>query len=167
MISRRSVLLAPAAAMAASSSAMKLCLDQTTSTDAGYRRSLEGYAKAGIKYVEIIPPQLEPFAKTEGLRARRTKPESGHKRAQDNLREVGEIVKPYRVVTMLEFMRGSTFVGTLPTSLKLTRDTSHQVHFQDVQKIPRELLDNTTRDIAGDGGSGVTRDPAGLARNGL
>ena len=83
---------------------------------------------------------------------------------------------------MLEFMRGSTFVGTLPTSLKLTRDAAHpnvkpmfdcyhfwarlskfedlalirpdeihHVHFQDVPKIPRELLDNTTRDIPGDG----------------
>jgi 2-keto-myo-inositol isomerase len=238
MISRRTVLLAPAAAMAATPSTMKLCLHQTTSADAGYRRSLEGYAKAGIKYVEIIPPQLEPFAKTEGLPAAKrllldlglvavssggvrglAEPNPNrakaiqdlkakvamiaelgidrmvcpcgptekfvvddYKRAQDNLREVGEIVKPYRVVAMLEFMRGSTFVGTLPTSLKLTRDTAHpnvkpmfdcyhfwaglskfedlasiqpdeihHVHFQDVPKIPRELLDNTTRDIPGDG----------------
>src|SRR6185437_9626166 len=48
-----------------------------------------------------------------------------YKRAQDNLREVGEIVKPYGVTAMLEFMRGSTFVGSLPTSLNLTRDTAH------------------------------------------
>jgi 2-keto-myo-inositol isomerase len=27
----------------------------------------------------------------------------------------------------------------------------HHVHFQDVPGIPRELLDNTTRDIPGDG----------------
>jgi 2-keto-myo-inositol isomerase len=27
----------------------------------------------------------------------------------------------------------------------------HHVHFQDVPRIPRELLDNTTRDIPGDG----------------
>jgi sugar phosphate isomerase/epimerase len=239
MISRRSVLLAPAAAMAATtSSAMKLCLHQTTSADAGYRRSLEGYAKAGIKYVEIIPPHLEEFVRKEGLPAARrllsdlglTAVSSGgvrglaepspnraqaiedlkskvaliaelgvdrmvcpcgpsekfvlddYKRAQDNLREVGEIVKRYRVVAMLEFMRGSTFVGTLPTSLKLIRDTAHSnvkpmfdcyhfwaglskfedlalirpgeihhVHFQDVPDTPRELLDNTTRDIPGDG----------------
>jgi 2-keto-myo-inositol isomerase len=83
---------------------------------------------------------------------------------------------------MLEFMRGSTFVGTLPTSLNLTRDTAHpnvrsmfdfyhfwaglskledlelirpgeipHVHFQDVPKLPRELLDASTRDIPGDG----------------
>ncbi len=238
MISRRSVLFAPAAAMAATHSAMKLCLHQTTSADAGYRRSLEGYAKAGIQYVEIIPPQFEEFVRKEGLPAAKrllsdlglTAVSSGgvrglaepnpnrakaiddlkskvamiaelgvdrmvcpcgptekfvlddYKRGQDNLREVGEIVRPYNVVAMLEFMRGSTFAGTLPTSLNLTRDTAHpnikpmfdcyhfwaglskfedlalirpgeihHVHFQDVPGIPRELLDNTTRDIPGDG----------------
>jgi sugar phosphate isomerase/epimerase len=83
---------------------------------------------------------------------------------------------------MLEFMRGSTFAGSLPTALNLTRDAAHpnvkpmfdcyhfwaglsklddidlihpgeihHVHFQDVPKIPRELLDATSRDIPGDG----------------
>ena len=239
MISRRSVLLAPAAAMAATSpSGMKLCMHQTTSANAGYRRSLEGYAKAGIKYVEIIPPHLEEFVKKEGMPAAKrllsdlglTAVSSGgvrglaepspnrakaiedlkakvamisevgvdrmvcpcgasekftkddYKRGQDNLHEVGEIVKPYRVVAMLEFMRGSTFVGTLPTSLNLIRETAHpnvrpmfdcyhfwaglskfedlslirpneihHVHFQDVPKMPRELLDSSTREIPGDG----------------
>lgn len=238
MFSRRSVLFAPAAAMAASHSTMQLCLHQTTSAAAGYRRSLEGYAKAGIKYVEIIPPQFEEFVKQEGIPAAKrvlsdlglTAVSSGgvrglaepnpnrakaledlkakaamiaelgvdrmvcpcgatekftlddYKRGQDNLREAGEIVKPYRIVAMLEFMRGSTFVGTLPTSLNLTRDTAHpnikpmfdcyhfwaglskfedlalirqgeihHVHFQDVPRIPRELLDSTTRDMPGDG----------------
>jgi 2-keto-myo-inositol isomerase len=238
MISRRSVLIAPAGAVAASALKMKICLHQTTSAAAGYRRSLEGYAKAGIKYVEIIPPHLEEFARKEGLpAARRLLSDLGltavsssgvrglaepnpnrakalddlkakaamiaelgidrmvcpcgstdmfvlddYKRGQDNLLEVGEIVKPYRIVAMLEFMRGSTFAGTLPTSLNLTRDTGHpnvkpmfdcyhfwaglskfedlslirpdeihHVHFQDVPRLPRELLDNTTRDIPGDG----------------
>jgi 2-keto-myo-inositol isomerase len=224
--------------MAAAPSTMQLCMHQTTSAAAGYRRSLEGYAKAGIKYVEIIPPQFEEFVKNEGIPAARrlisdlglTAVSSGgvrglaepgpnrakaledlkakvamiaelgvdrmvcpcgstekfvlddYKRGQDNLREVGEIVKPYRVVAMLEFMRGSTFAGTLPTSLNLIRDTAHpnvkpmldcyhfwaglskfedlalirpgeihHVHFQDVPGIPRELLDNSTRNIPGDG----------------
>ena len=39
-------------------------------------------------------------------------------RGVDNLREAGEIVKPLGVTAMLEFMRGSTFIGTLPTSLQ-------------------------------------------------
>jgi 2-keto-myo-inositol isomerase len=239
MLTRRAALLAPAAAaMAAPPSTMQLCLHQTTSAAAGYRRSLEGYAKAGIKYVELIPPHFEEFVKTDGMPAAKRllsdlglkavsssgvrglaepspnrakvleelKPRvamiaelgidrmvcpcaaaekyvlDDYKRAQDNLREAGEIVKPYGVVAMLEFMRASTFVGTLPTSLNLTRDTAHpyiksmldcyhfwaglskfedldlirpreipHVHFQDVPGIPRELLDNGTRDIPGDG----------------
>ena len=83
---------------------------------------------------------------------------------------------------MVEFMRGSTFIGTLPTSLRLTREAAHpnvrpmldcyhfwaglskledldlirqgeihHVHFQDVPDMPRELLDNGTRDIPGTG----------------
>jgi len=120
-----------------------------------------------------------------------------YKRAQDNLREVGEIVKPYGVTAMLEFMRGSTFVGTLPTSLNLTRDTAHpnvrsmfdcyhfwaglsrledlemirpgeipHVHFQDVPKLPRELLDGSTRDIPGDGVSPLKHILQGLKKKG-
>jgi 2-keto-myo-inositol isomerase len=253
MISRRSILLAPAAAMAATPSTMKLCMHQTTSAEAGYRRSLEGYAKAGIRYVEIIPPQLDEFVRREGMPAAKrllsdlglTAVSSGgvrglaepnpnrpkaledlkarvamiaelgvdrmvcpcgptekfvlddYKRAQDNLREAGEIVKPYRVVAMLEFMRGSTFAGTLPTALTLTRDTAHpnvkpmfdcyhfwaglskfedlvmirpeeihHVHFQDVPRLPRELLDNATRDIPGDGVSPLVLILQALQRKG-
>ena len=87
----------------------------------------------------------------------------------------------YRAV-MLEFMRGSTFIGSLPTAVQITREAAHpfvkpmfdcyhfwaglskfedldmlrngeihHVHFQDVPRMPRELLDSTTRDIPGDG----------------
>jgi 2-keto-myo-inositol isomerase len=253
MLSRRTVLLAPSAALAAPSARMQLSLHQTTSAAAGYRRSLEGYAKAGIRYVEVIPPHLQEFVKTDGMpAAKRLLSDLGlkavssggvrglaepsparakaleslkstvelvaglgvdrmvcpcgpsekftlddYKRAQDNLREAGEIVKPYGVVAMLEFMRGSTFVGTLPTSLNLTRDTGHpnvrsmfdfyhfwaglskfedlelirpaeiyHVHFQDVPKIPRELLDSTTREMPGDGVSPLVRILQGLKKKG-
>src|SRR5215467_8937931 len=77
MPTRRSILLAPAAAAlsaqtsGAAGSTMQLCMHQTTSAAAGYRRSLEGYARAGIKYVEVIPPHLEEFVKTEGMPAAR------------------------------------------------------------------------------------------------
>jgi sugar phosphate isomerase/epimerase len=238
MLTRRTVLLASSTAMAARPAPMQLCMHQTTSAAAGYRRSLEGYAKAGFQFVEVIPPQLEEFVRKEGMpAARRVLSDLGlkavssggvrglaepnpdrakaledlkakaemlaalgvdrmvcpcaatgkftlddYKRAQDNLREAGEIVKPYRIVAMIEFMRASTFIGTLPTSLNLTRATAHpniksmfdfyhfwsglskfedldliqpgeihHVHFQDVPKIPRELLENGTRDIPGDG----------------
>lgn len=223
---------------------MTLCLHQTTSAAAGYRRSLEGYAKAGIRLVEVIPQHLEEFVKLEGMPAARrllsdlglkavssggvrglAEPHAGrakaleelksraaliaelgvdrmvcpcgtsdkfsledYKRGADNLREAGDIVKPFRIVAMLEFMRGSTFAGTLPTALNLTRQAAHpnikpmldcyhfwaglskledletiqpgeihHVHLQDVPNIPRELLDNGTRDIPGDGVSPLIR----------
>jgi 2-keto-myo-inositol isomerase len=156
-------------------------MHQTTSAAAGFRRSLEGYARAGIRYVEVIPPHLEEFLRTENIAAARrllsdlglkavssggvrglAEPSSArpkaledlkakaemlaalgvdrmvspcaasekytaddYKRGADNLHEAGEIVKPYGVVCMLEFMRGSTFVGTLRTSLRLTRAAAH------------------------------------------
>jgi sugar phosphate isomerase/epimerase len=213
-------------------------MHQTTTAAAGYRKSLEGYGKAGIKYVEVIPPQVDEFVKQEGMPAARrlltdlgitavasggvrglTEPNPGrakaleqlkfrvevlkelgvdrmvapcgtaekftldeYKRGADNLREAGEIAKPYGVTVMLEFMRGSTFAGTLPTALKLTREAAHpnvkpmfdfyhfgaglsrmedlelirpgeihHVHYQDVPDMPRELLDNGTREIPGKG----------------
>src|SRR5437764_682534 len=36
---------------------------------AGYRKSLEGWAKAGIKYVELTDTMLDEFLKTDSLAA--------------------------------------------------------------------------------------------------
>jgi 2-keto-myo-inositol isomerase len=181
-MTRRTVLLAPAAPLAAAGpSGMTLCMHQTTSAAAGYRRSLEGYARAGIRLVEVILPQLEEFLRTETMvTARRLLSDLGlkavssggvrglaepsparakaledlkakaeiiaalgvdrmvcpcaatekytaddYKRGVDNLREAGDVVKPFGIVAMPEFMRGSTFIGTLPTSLRLTRAAAH------------------------------------------
>jgi hypothetical protein len=68
MLSRRSVLLAPLAAgavipMEAAAGKMSLCMHQGTSRAAGYRKSLEGWAKAGIKNVELSDTMLEAFLK--------------------------------------------------------------------------------------------------------
>jgi 2-keto-myo-inositol isomerase len=255
MLTRRTVLLAPAAAPLAGggSAGMTLCMHQTTSAAAGYRRSLEGYARAGFRYVEVIPPQIEEFLRTENIAAARRllsdlglkavssggvrglaepSPARGkaledlkakaemlaslgvdrmvcpcgtnekftandYQRGADNLREAGEIVKPFGIVAMLEFMRGSTFVGTLPTSLRMTRAAAHpnikpmfdcyhfwaglskfedldlihpgeihHVHFQDVPDMPREQLDNTTREIPGDGVSPLVRILQALKKKG-
>jgi sugar phosphate isomerase/epimerase len=181
MLTRRSVLLAPAVPLAGADAGLALCMHQTTSAAAGYRRSLEGYARAGIRYVEVIPPHLEDFLRTESMAAARrllsdlglkavssggvrglAEPSPGrakaiedlkakaemlaglgvdrmvcpcgtsdkftaddYQRGADNLREAGEIVKPFGIVAMLEFMRGSTFVGTLPTALRITRAAAH------------------------------------------
>ena len=73
MLSRRDVLLTPAAllAMRAASNAadgkMALALHQNTSSRAGFRGSLEGWAKAGIKHVELTNNLLDAFLKSETL----------------------------------------------------------------------------------------------------
>lgn len=240
MLSRRNLLAAGAALplSASASSAMFLCMHQTTSAAAGFRASLEGYARAGIRLVELTAPLVEEFVRREGMAAaRRLLSDLGLKAVScgsaprlaepgvlrskaledlkrkagltaelridrlvcpcaatekfnvddytggvDNLREAGEIVKPLGITAMLEFTRGSTFIGTLPTALEMTRRAAHpnvrpmldcyhfwaglskfedldlihdgeihHVHFQDTPHMPREQLDNTTREIPGEG----------------
>ncbi len=111
-----------------------------------------------------------------------------YKRGVENLREAGDIAKQFGLTVMLEFMRGSTFIGTLPTALNTVREAAHSnvkpmldfyhfwaglskfedlelirsgelhhVHFQDVAKIPREMLDSRTREIPGDGVSPLAK----------
>jgi 2-keto-myo-inositol isomerase len=48
---------------------MMLSIHQTTSVGAGYPKGLEGWAKAGIKYVEITDRVLDDFLKTNDLAA--------------------------------------------------------------------------------------------------
>jgi 2-keto-myo-inositol isomerase len=77
MVTRRTALLAPAAAAAlaqlssstaqAAGGKMMLSIHQNTSRAAGYRKSLEGLAKAGIKYVELTDTALDEFLKTDTL----------------------------------------------------------------------------------------------------
>ena len=71
MPSRRTLLLAPLAAPlsqivapAAASGKMSLCLHQNTSRAAGFRKSLEGWSKAGIKNVELTDNMLDDWLKT-------------------------------------------------------------------------------------------------------
>jgi 2-keto-myo-inositol isomerase len=243
MLSRRAMLVAPIAlsAVRATSAAgrMTLAIHQNTSAGAGYRASLEGWARAGIKNVEITNTLLDGFLKTDSLPAARRvltdlglTPVSGacgvaglwepnpnhaaalenfrkrcemftalgltriyaptattekftaddYKRAAENMRQVGKIAKQFGMTAMVEAVRASTFISTLPTLLQTTRAAGHpnlaplldfyhfwsglnkledldlirpreigHVHFQDVPDMPRELLDNTTRIIPGDG----------------
>jgi len=245
MLTRRNLLAATAATpLSAATGRMFLCMHQTTSAGSTFRASLEGYSRAGIRYVEMTLPMIAEFLKTGSIAdAKRiladlgltavsfggvrglAEPHAGraqaieelkrtaglvaelgidrlvcpcgttekftsddYARGAENLREAGEIVKPLGITAMLEFMRGSTFIGTLPTALRLTRQAAHprvrpmfdcyhfwaglskfedlqllqsgeihHVHFQDVPDIPREQLDNTTRDIPGEGVSPLVR----------
>jgi sugar phosphate isomerase/epimerase len=51
--------------------------------------------------------------------------EDDYTRGAENLREAGEIAKPFGVSVMLEFARTSRFAGSLPTALKLVREANH------------------------------------------
>ena len=261
MLSRRSMLLAPLAPMmmsaaraGAAQGRMTLAIHQNTSAGAGYRGSLEGWARAGITNVEITADLLDGFLKTDSLAAAHRvltdlglipvsaacgvqdlwTPNPNHaagldelkkrcemfatlglnhtyahtgttakfapddyKTGVDNIRQVGEIAKQFRMTVMAEFARASTFISTLTTMLQMTRAASHpnikilfdcyhfwsglgkfedldllrpgdigHVHFQDVPDMPRELLDNTTRFIPGDGVTPLVRILRKLAASG-
>ena len=183
MLSRRIVCLAPLAQVVtrAATGKMQLCMHQTTSLAAGYRKMLEGWSRAGIKYCELTSPAVEGFLKTDNVAAaRRVMSDLGltpvscgsalgiwepnanraaaldtfkqrcelfsslgvdrmvcpcntaqkitqddYKLGLDNMREVGEIAKQYKMIAMVEFTRASTFIGTLTTSLKMTREAAH------------------------------------------
>ena len=186
MLTRRDVLLTPLALAAVprtilAAGKMTLCIHQNTSLRAGYRGSLEGWARAGIKHAELTSQLLDEFLKTDSLAAaRRVVSDLGmravscggerglwepnpdrlpaldrlkarceqysyfgidrmviptvttqkftlddYKRGVDNMREVGETVKGFRMTAMVEFIRGTSFIATLPTALKLTREANH------------------------------------------
>ncbi len=78
ILSRRTMLLAPVAlaatstvTTAASEKKMTLAMHQNTSNGAGYRKSLEGWARAGIKDIEITNTLLDEFLKTDSLASAR------------------------------------------------------------------------------------------------
>jgi 4-hydroxyphenylpyruvate dioxygenase len=250
MTSRRDFLIGAAAAglspIAASGAParatggkMTLCMHSNTSVAAGYRAALEGWAKAGIKNVELNALFLDEFLKADTLDgARKVLTDNGltavhgavsvdgllepnpdraraieslkrrldmfaslglkkvyttsggmqkltiddYKAVADNMRGVGETAKPFDMIVSVEFVRTSPYMSTLLTALKVTREAAHpnfglmfdfyhfwsglnkledmdqirpgeiqHIHFQDVPDMPRELLDNTTRIIPGDG----------------
>jgi 2-keto-myo-inositol isomerase len=77
-VSRRETVLAPVAlaamgtvTFAAGEGKMALAMHQNTSNGAGYRKSLEGWARAGIKDVEITNTLLDEFLKTDSLASAR------------------------------------------------------------------------------------------------
>lgn len=72
MLSRRTLLHAPAllaaeCAGAAATRKMTLSMHQFTSARAGYQKSLEGWARAGIRHVEPAAGLLDDYLRTETL----------------------------------------------------------------------------------------------------
>ena len=161
---------------------MTLSLHQNTSSGAGYRGSLEGWARAGIKHVELTNTMLDGFLKTDSLpSAKRVLGDLGltpvssacgvfglweptpnraplvdqfkrrceqfaslgltriysptattqkfteddFKAGPANMREIGEIAKQFGMTAMAEAVRTSTYISTLPTLLKMTREAAH------------------------------------------
>jgi sugar phosphate isomerase/epimerase len=188
-LSRREILLAPVALAAtsagttdASEKKMTLAMHQNTSNGAGYRKSLEGWARAGIKDVEITNVLLDEFLKTDSLASARQvitdlglnlvhgatgvtelwEPnpnragaldnlkrrcemyasmglnrvyaatatskivtEEDYKAGAENIHDAGEVAKQFKMSLRIEFLRNSTFISTLPTILKMTREAAH------------------------------------------
>lgn len=71
MLPRRTVLLTPLALAGGSAQAanrnMTLSMHQFTSAGAGYRKALEGWAKAGIHHVEPSAAALDDFLKNDSM----------------------------------------------------------------------------------------------------
>lgn len=161
---------------------MKLSMHQFTSAGAGYRKSLEGWAKAGIKLVEPSANLLDDFLKTDTLAsAKRVLTDNGLKvvsgaigttglwepnakfaenleafrkrceqfaelgaplvyspcatsakfnsddytRSPERIRKVAEVARQFQLKVAAEFVRSSTFMASLPTALRLHRETAH------------------------------------------
>ena len=224
---------------AKTSAKMTLCLHQNTSLAAGYRKSLEGWARAGVKEVEIVSSMLDDFLKTDTLAAARKvvtdagltavscspglndfwNPHAGqaalidtfkrrceqyatfgikhiynpanttmkitrddYKGGLDIIGATGDIAKQFGMVASIEFTHASGYISNLRTCVQQIRAAGHSnvkvlfdcyhfwsgpskfedmdllqkgdiahVHFQDTPDTPRELYDNTTRLIPGDG----------------
>lgn len=217
---------------------MQLCLHTNTSAGAGYRRALEGWSKAGIRYVELNATLVDDFLKTDTLdAARRVLTDNGltpvhaavsvnglldsppndavvetlKKRLEmlaslgltkvytttngtlkaapasyqlvvENLRLLGDTARMFGMTMHVEFVRASPYMSTLLTALQVMRQAAHpntgvmfdcyhfwsglnrfedmdqirggeirHVHFQDLPDMPREMLDNNSRVIPGDG----------------
>jgi sugar phosphate isomerase/epimerase len=163
-------------------SGLTVCMHEASSERFDFRTAMEGYAKAGVRYVEPNLLKVREFAMKEGGATAAKKllddlgllpascsnqlglmepsdqrvknleelkwkvelaqaigadrlvtPSAGagtytaddYKRGVDHMREAAEIAKPFGVTLMLEHARTSRFAGSLPTALKLVRETNH------------------------------------------
>jgi 2-keto-myo-inositol isomerase len=186
MLTRRTALLTPVWLLALKAEAadgkMTLGMHQNTSSAAGYRKSLEGWARAGIRHVELTSNLVDDFLKTDSLdAARRVLTDNGltavsascgvtglwepnpkhaaaledlkkrcemfgalgltriyaptattqkftaddYRAGASNMHDAGDVVKQFNMTIMVEALRNSTFVSTLTTLLKMTREAGH------------------------------------------
>jgi 2-keto-myo-inositol isomerase len=138
-----------------------------------FRRRCDMFAGLGLTRIYTPSAATQKFTQDD------------YKTGADNMREIGAIAKEFGMTAMIEATRASTFVAALPTMLTMTRaagnvapllDCYHfwsgpskledldlirsgeigHVHFQDTPEMPRELLEQTTRVIPGDGVAPLT-----------
>ena len=169
-------------AQSAPAGKMLLSIHQNTSRAAGFRGSLEGWARAGIQYVELNDGMLDGFLEDDTLAGARSllsdlgltpvsaaavmqdiwipgparaasletwrrrcdqfsslglqkiySPSTTNRRVTaedfaatpDCIREAGEIASEYNLTAMIEFLRTSTHLATLTSSLKVIREAAH------------------------------------------
>jgi 2-keto-myo-inositol isomerase len=157
------------------------CVHQVSSNAFDYRTSLEGYAKAGVRAVEVVLAKAKEFADANSPKAARTllddlgmtaastsnqiglvepnpnrakalddlkwkcelartlgadrivlvpamttKPtDEDYKRGVDNLRDAGEVARPFGVSLMFEFSKFFTLANSLSTALWFVRTADH------------------------------------------
>lgn len=233
---------------------MVLAMHQNTSRGAGFRGSLEGWARAGIRYAELNDGLLDAFLEGDTLAGARALlgdlgitpvsaaatmqdlwiPGPAHQEALETwrrrceqfatlglelvycpsltsrrvtaedfagtpacIREAGEIARANGLTAAIEFTRTSTHLSTLGSALAVIREASHprvrpmldffhffsglsktedldllefgelvHAHFQDLADVPRELVDNSSRLIPGDGIAPVVSTLRALAAKG-
>lgn len=161
---------------------MRLSIHQNTSSGSGYRGSLEGWARAGIRYVELSDRLLDAFLETDSLAAagsvlsdngltpvsaaavlpdiwlpgpdRDASLEMWRLRCEqfaelgleqiycpsvtqrrvtaedfaatpDAISEIGEITAEFGLIAMVEFIRRSTHLSTLRSTLQVVREAAH------------------------------------------
>lgn len=135
-----------------------------------FKRRCEQFAGIGLTVIYAPTGTTATFTRDD------------YQRGAENMRAAGEVAKQFGMVGMVEGVRASTFIATLPTLLQVTRAAAHpnlkplldcyhfwsghnrledldligdgeigHMHFQDIPDVPRELLDNNSRLIPGDG----------------
>ena len=147
MLLRRSILVAPVALLAAravrsASRKMTLALHQNTSAGAGYRKSLEGWARAGIKNVELTYALVEEFLKTDSLAgARRVLADLGLAPVSAALSVTGLWEpNPHRAASLEDLKKRCAMFAELGlTRVYATTGTTQKFTLDDYQACPANM----------------------------
>jgi sugar phosphate isomerase/epimerase len=136
------VALLAARAVSSASRKMTLALHQNTSAAAGYRKSLEGWARAGIKNVELNYALVEEFLKTDSLAAaRRVLTDLGLAPVSASLNVTGLWEpNPHRAASLEDLKKhGAIFAELGLTRVYATTGTTQKFTLDDYQACPANM----------------------------